>query len=68
MLGERAELHRTYISDVERGARNLSLEAISRIAHALGIPMQVLFKTVESISEAKTAHPSKQFTISPEHS
>ena len=27
-LGERAELHRTYITDVERGARNLSLDQL----------------------------------------
>ena len=27
-LAERAQLHRTYVTDVERGARNLSLESI----------------------------------------
>lgn len=43
-LAERAELHRTYISDVERGARNLSLESIARLAGALNIPMANLFQ------------------------
>ena len=34
-LGELADLHRTYIADVERGARNLSLLSILKIAQAL---------------------------------
>jgi CheY-like chemotaxis protein len=42
-LAERANLHRTYISDVERGARNLSLESINRLAAALEISIPRLF-------------------------
>ena len=42
-LAERSELHRTYISDVERGARNLSLESITRLARALDISVSTLF-------------------------
>ena len=42
-LGERADLHRTYISDVERGARNLSLESITRLAAALDVSVAALF-------------------------
>ena len=34
-LSARAELHRTYIADVERGARNLSLESMEKLAGAL---------------------------------
>jgi len=34
-LAERADLDRTYISGVERGVRNLSLNSIVRIAKAL---------------------------------
>ena len=30
-LAERANLHRTYVTDVERGARNLSLESIAKL-------------------------------------
>ncbi|MCI2257228.1 helix-turn-helix domain-containing protein [Domibacillus sp. PGB-M46] len=30
-------LHRTYISDIERGLRNVSLDNIERIANALGV-------------------------------
>jgi two-component system, response regulator len=44
VLAERADLHRTYISDVERGARNLSLESMTRLAAALNIPVAALFR------------------------
>jgi len=42
-LAERAMLHRTYISDVERGARNVSLHSIERLARALEISLPALF-------------------------
>src|SRR5580700_478658 len=42
-LAGRAGLHRTYICDVERGARNVSLESIEKLAHALEIPTARLF-------------------------
>ena len=35
-LAARAELHRTYVSSVERGQRNVSLENIFALARALG--------------------------------
>lgn len=34
-LAERADLDRTYVSGVERGVRNLSLNSVVRIAKAL---------------------------------
>lgn len=42
-LADRAELHRTYIGDIERGSRNLSLENIEKIAKALDVSISVLF-------------------------
>src|SRR5262249_39830392 len=42
-LAERANLHRTYISDIERAARNPSLESIHKLASALEVPLAVLF-------------------------
>lgn len=39
----RAGLHRTYVADVERGARNVSLESIAKLAHALDISISALF-------------------------
>lgn len=35
-LAERSDLHRTYISDIERGNRNVSVRNIFQIANALG--------------------------------
>jgi CheY-like chemotaxis protein/DNA-binding Xre family transcriptional regulator len=43
-LADRAGLHRTYVSDVERGARNLSLESIEKLAHALELSISGLFE------------------------
>lgn len=34
-LGERAHLHRTYVTDVENGLRNISMVTLLRIAKAL---------------------------------
>lgn len=36
-LAHRAGLHRTYVSSVERGQRNVSLENIFALARALGV-------------------------------
>jgi CheY-like chemotaxis protein/DNA-binding XRE family transcriptional regulator len=41
-LGGRAGLHRTYICDVERGARNVTLLSIEKLARALEISVSTL--------------------------
>ena len=46
-LAEKARIHRTYLSDVERGTRNLSLINIERLALALSITLPELFTKVE---------------------
>ena len=43
-LAHRAGLHRTYVSDLERGARNPSIESIEKLAHALQISISKLFE------------------------
>ena len=45
-FAELCELHRTYISDIELGKRNVSLENIARIAKALNITISELFLEV----------------------
>lgn len=45
-LAERADLHRTYVTDIERGTRNLTLESISKLAAALGVTISELFQSV----------------------
>lgn len=42
-LGELSELHRTYISDIERFQRSIALENVQRIADALEIEVYKLF-------------------------
>jgi transcriptional regulator with XRE-family HTH domain len=36
-LAHRADVHRTYASDIERGARNPSVTVVDRFARALGV-------------------------------
>jgi transcriptional regulator with XRE-family HTH domain len=43
-LAVRSGLHRTYLSDVERGARNPSIKTIEKIAQALQVPVVKLFE------------------------
>lgn len=47
-LAEKAKIHRTYLSDVERGQRNVSLVNIERLACALSLSMSELFHLVEN--------------------
>ena len=54
-LAERADLHRTYISDVERGARNVSLLSIVKLADALEISVSALFPRAESEQSQPTS-------------
>ncbi|MCK9198957.1 MAG: helix-turn-helix transcriptional regulator [Bacilli bacterium] len=42
-LAYRSNLHRNYISDVERGRRNISLIAIYKIAEGLNVSVDALF-------------------------
>ena len=52
-LAEKAEVHRTYLADIERGTRNPSIESIRRVAYALRIPISELFETAETNSSPK---------------
>lgn len=36
-LADRAGLHRTYVSSVERGERNISIDNVHRLAAAVGV-------------------------------
>ena len=46
-LADRARIHRTYLSDVERGTRNLALVNIERLADALQMKLLELFEAIE---------------------
>ena len=46
-LAELANIHRTYIGDVERGTRNIALLNMTRIAIALGLPLSRILQDME---------------------
>lgn len=52
-LAERAGLDRTYLSGVERSARNPTLEVMQRIASALGSDLDVVFATARELAARK---------------
>jgi transcriptional regulator with XRE-family HTH domain len=47
-LAERAGLHRTHISYIERGLRSPTVTVLTRIAEALGVPTWQLLREAES--------------------
>ena len=57
-FAEKARLHRTYISAVERGKRSIALDNVQKIAEALDIDTYMLF--IEDKDDGKgIAHASK---------
>lgn len=42
-LAEKAGIDRTYLSDTERGSRNIGVKNVVRLANALGVPTGELF-------------------------
>lgn len=58
-LGARSGLHRTYVSSVERGQRNVSLDAIYALAKGLAVPAGELF-------DEQPTEPPEQVVLSPD--
>ncbi|TAG51891.1 MAG: XRE family transcriptional regulator, partial [Runella slithyformis] len=48
-LSERAGIDRSYISDVERGLRNIALQNIDNLANALAVPVYFFFLEENSL-------------------
>lgn len=46
-LADRAGLHRTYLGDVERGVRNITLVSAEKIAAALGVRLSALLECAD---------------------
>ena len=51
-LGFESDYHRTYISQIERGEKNVSFVAIFKIANALDIKLSELIRSVEERLES----------------
>lgn len=52
-LAERADLHTTYIGQLERGEKNATIESISKVAGALDISLSKLFENISLVSGEK---------------
>ena len=46
-LGELADIHYSFLGYIERGNKKASLKTIQKIANALNLPINKLFKSVE---------------------
>ena len=54
MLAFEARIDRTYISAVERGTTNPSIETLANICHALGVTLGELFAPLDDVLLAPT--------------
>ena len=52
-LANESDIDRTYISDIEKGERNISLKIIERLSETLQISLSELFKLIEKYGETK---------------
>jgi len=52
-LADLAGLHRTYISSVERGGRNVTIETVEKLAKALNVSMAELMPDFEKLKKGK---------------
>lgn len=52
-LAFRCGLDRTYVSGVERGVRNPTLQSAGRLALALGVPLSTLIQQAELLSKGE---------------
>jgi transcriptional regulator with XRE-family HTH domain len=46
-FAETCDLHRTYVCDIERGARNVSFCSLLKIAHGLGTTISEITRNVD---------------------
>jgi len=52
-LANQSDIDRTYISDIEKGERNISLKIIERLSETLQISLSELFKKIEEYGKHK---------------
>lgn len=50
-LAAKADLHPTYISDVERGVRNPSWDVIARLAEGMNVPAGTIATEYDKLAE-----------------
>lgn len=50
-VAARANVHRTYLSDIERGTRNITVGMLSQVANALQIKLAYLTRLAEAAKD-----------------
>ena len=55
-LGELADLHYTYIGRIERGENNVTMNSLEKVAAALDIPFEELFRYIKPLDTGKDAY------------
>ena len=58
-----AEIDRRYMSDIENGKRNISLDVVERVAKCLGISVSQLFSIAENIDRTLTIDELKNWLV-----
>lgn len=53
-LAERSGVHRTYLSDIERGTRNITLLTLNKLASSLHISSSQLVEEAEILSSVRS--------------
>jgi transcriptional regulator with XRE-family HTH domain len=59
-LGELADLHRTYIGQMERGEANVTLETLDKVTEALGVTVVQLFRLISPDENIKMSYTLSQ--------
>ena len=50
-LAFRCQLSKNYVSDVERGTRNVTFKVVEKFAQGLKVPVHILFRWHDDIDE-----------------
>ena len=61
-LAEKADVHHTYIGQLERGEKNATIESISKIAGTLGVSLSRLFENI-SIEQQENNLPAQCYAL-----
>ncbi|MDY4171517.1 MAG: helix-turn-helix transcriptional regulator [Evtepia sp.] len=62
-LADRAGLHPTYIGQVERGEKNITVESLHKITTALEIPISAAFDDLPSQAQADENYPLRAYQL-----
>ncbi|GIQ69020.1 helix-turn-helix domain-containing protein [Xylanibacillus composti] len=55
-LGELADLHYTYIGRIERGENNVTIKSLEKVAAALDVPFEELFRFIKPLEKGKDTY------------